>query len=453
MSNLPFLSKVVEKSVLLRFNRHCNENNLMPSYQSAYRANFSCKTALVKLTNDLLWAMEYQEVTPLVAIDLSVAFDTVDHDMLLSVLSKKFGVVDNALKWFDAYLRPRRFQVLIGNTRSKEIDLPFSVPQGSCAGPVLYSAYASTLQEVINDDDESPRKDKPIELHGFADDHAYKKSFAAKSQVEEINTMRDLESCAERIKNWMDGNRLKMNDSKSEFIMFGSNKMLTKCTTADMNINGTRVKKQKVIRYLGVWMDEVLSFKYHVKMKCKSAMFNLVWIKRLRPSLTVEAANILVMGLVISHLDFANSILIGVPDVTIKQLQCVQNIAAKVVFQADKYASPKECMKNLHWLPVHKRVEHKLLTIVYKCIKGIAPDYLQELLKKHVPIRPGLCSGNSSIKLVVPRVTRHTFAARSFSVCGPRLWNSLPADITAAPTVDQFKKKLKTYMFKQIYDL
>ena len=86
--------------------------------------------------------------------------------------------------------------------------------------------------------------------------------------------MKDLESCAERIKIWMDGNRLKMNDSKTEFIMFGSNKMLTKWITADMNINGTRVKKQKVIRYLGVWMGEVLSFKYHVKMKCRSAMFN-----------------------------------------------------------------------------------------------------------------------------------------------------------------------------------
>ena len=98
VSNLPFLSNVVEKSVLLRFNRHCNENNLMPGYQSAYRANFSCETALVKLTDDLLWAMEHQEVTPLVAIDLSAAFDTVNHNLLLSVLSKKFGVVDKALK-------------------------------------------------------------------------------------------------------------------------------------------------------------------------------------------------------------------------------------------------------------------------------------------------------------------------------------------------------------------
>ena len=90
----------------------------------------------------------------------------------------------------------------------------------------------------------------------------------------------------------MDGNRLKMNDSKTEFIMFGSSKMLTKCITTDININGTRVKKQNVIRYLGVWMDDVLSFKYHVKMKCKSAMFNLVHIKRLRPSLTVEVEEV-----------------------------------------------------------------------------------------------------------------------------------------------------------------
>ena len=175
VSNLPFLSKVVEKSVLLRFNRHCNENNLMPSYQSAYRANFSGETALLKLTDDLLWAMEHQEVTPLVAIDLSAAFDTVDHDLLLSILSKKFGVIDKALKWFDSYLRPRRFQVLIDDTRSKEIELPFSVPQGSCAGPVLYSAYASTLQEVINDQDESSSINKPTDLHGFVDNHAYKK--------------------------------------------------------------------------------------------------------------------------------------------------------------------------------------------------------------------------------------------------------------------------------------
>ena len=75
---------------------------------------------------------------------------------------------------------------------------------------MLFSAYASTLQEVVNNPDESSSTNKSIDLHGFADDHAYKKSFAAKSQMDEINTMGDLENCATRIKNWVDGNRLKM---------------------------------------------------------------------------------------------------------------------------------------------------------------------------------------------------------------------------------------------------
>ena len=155
------------------------KTNLMPSYQSGYRANFICQTALLKLTDDLLWAMEHQEVTPLVAIDLSATFDNVDHDLLLSILSKKFGVVDRALKWFESYLKPRSFQVLIGDTRSKENELPFSVPQESCAGPVLYSVYASTLQEVINDQDESPGINKPIELHGFVDNMPIKNHLLA----------------------------------------------------------------------------------------------------------------------------------------------------------------------------------------------------------------------------------------------------------------------------------
>ena len=83
------------------------------------------------------------------------------------------------------------------------------MPQGSCAGPVLYSAYASTLQEVIQDPDGSSSTNKPTDLHGFVDDHVYKESFAAKSRTDETNTMGELVNCASRIKNWMEGNQIK----------------------------------------------------------------------------------------------------------------------------------------------------------------------------------------------------------------------------------------------------
>ena len=103
-------------------------------YQSAYREHYSCETAVLKLSNDILWAMEKQHITCLVALDLSAVFNTVDHPTLLSVLKCKFSLENNAIQWFDQYLRPRSFKVTINGKNSSDKDLSVSVPQGSCAG-------------------------------------------------------------------------------------------------------------------------------------------------------------------------------------------------------------------------------------------------------------------------------------------------------------------------------
>ena len=152
------------------------------------------------------------------------------------------------------------------------------------------------------------------------------------------------------------------------------------------------VSQVDLIRYLGVTLDAFLSFKHHIKVKCKAAMFNLIRIIRIRPYLTQEACNVLVIGLVISHLDYANSILMALPAVDIDKFQRVQNLAAKVVLRHSKWDNPKVCMKVLHWLPISKRIQHKALTIVYWCPHGNAPTYLNELIQEYVPGRRGLHS-------------------------------------------------------------
>ena len=150
VSNLSFLSRILEKCVLLQFNTHCTENDLLPGYQSAYREYFSCETALVKLMDDILLNMERQELIALVVIDLSVAFNTVDHNILLDVLNNKFGLDENTLGWINSYLRPRKFKVNIGQSYSEEFDVKFSVPQGSIFGQIIYPTYASNLETVDN---------------------------------------------------------------------------------------------------------------------------------------------------------------------------------------------------------------------------------------------------------------------------------------------------------------
>ena len=149
VSNLTFLSKLLEMCALTQFSKHCDNNHLIPDYQSAYRQGYSCETALLKLVNDVLWSLERGNATNFMAIDLSAAFDTMDHNILLQVLRYKFNICDKALTWFDTYLCPRGCRVNIGKEYSSNRDLTCSVPQGSICGPVLYLAYASTFPKAI----------------------------------------------------------------------------------------------------------------------------------------------------------------------------------------------------------------------------------------------------------------------------------------------------------------
>ena len=178
-------------------------------------------------------------------IDLSAAFDTVDHDVLLDVLNNRFGLDGKTQDWIDSYLRPRKFKVNIGQSYSEEIDVKFSVPQGSIFGPVLYSTYASTLEETINNVNRSNniydqvgesgersynQKETKLNLHDFADDHLMKKSFSIPDKnSNELKTISDFEECISKVKEWMNHNRLKLNGEKTKFILYGSRQQLKKC--------------------------------------------------------------------------------------------------------------------------------------------------------------------------------------------------------------------------------
>jgi hypothetical protein len=442
VSNLNFMSKVLERAVFDQLRDHSEKHNLLPDTQSAYREGYSCETALVRLVNDVLMNMEMQRVTALVAIDLSAAFDTVDHDILLNVLKTKFGIEAIALNWFDSYLRPRNCVVNIGEKYSDPKQLAFSVPQGSIGGPYLYLGYASTLPEEIGND---------VDLYGFADDHTVETNFKASNGLtnDEELAIDTLENALQNIKSWMSSNRLKMNDAKTEFILLGSKQQLNKCVSKEINVNGVGVERSSLVKYLGISLDDQVSFKQHINNKCSIAMGNLMRVKQIRKHLSIGACHTLVKGIVISHLDYGNSILINLPDCEIKKMQRVQNMAAKLILNKSKYDSARSCLKELHWLPVKLRIEHKILCLVFKTLKCKAPNYMKNMLQIYKPKRENSRSNSGYMKLVVPPTKLKTFADRSFSVAGPKLWNNIPEEIRMCDKLETFKRKLKTYLFSK----
>ena len=153
------------------------------------------------------------------------------------------------------------------------------------------------------------------------DDHNVKKGFKAGNKVDEEEVISDLEMCTTRINNWMNVNRLKMNMDKIGFILFGSRYHLPKCETSSINICGDTVVKSSKIKLLGVWLDENLSFKSQINIKCRTAMYNLQWIRNIRKVPSVGACKTLVHGLVTLHLDYVNALYCGLPDSDIRKLQ------------------------------------------------------------------------------------------------------------------------------------
>ena len=201
------------------------------------------------------------------------------------------------------------------------------------------------------------------------------------------------------------------------------------------------------MKYLGAWLDRELTLKTHEKKKCASAMLNLQRIKNIQKFLDRDSCTKLVFCLCLSHHDYSNSILYGLPKSVIQQMQNIQNYADKLVLGRSKYSSNKEALAELHWLPIKSRIKFKILMLVFRCRRGEAPEYLMNLLVRCTKWTHNLGSSNINDRLVIPRRIRQTFTARSFSIVGQTLWNKLPNHIKNNNSLDIFKKTLKTFLF------
>jgi len=264
--------------------------------------------------------------------------------------------------------------------------------------------------------------------------------------IEEIKTISDLELCLDDIQTWMESNRLKMNGDKTELIYFGTAQQLNKCITNSMTVNGIEVISNEVITYLGALLDKLLTFKQHISKKCQVAAYNLYNISKIRKYLEPETCRTLMQSLVTSHLDYANGILANLPDESLKPMERIQSMAAKITLGRSKYDSRTQALKDLHWLPIKQRIHYKICLMVHKCMNNEAPKYLQDLLRKNT--KPGFdMLLRNADDLKVPG-TNNTLGDRAFSVIGPKWYNELPDDLRNMKNTNTFKKNLKTHLFK-----
>ena len=440
VSNLPYISKLIEKVVVRRLNTHMNEHHLHDFFQSAYRAGHSTENALVRVHNDILQAIDRKQCVFLVLLDQSAAFDTIEHDVLLERMEHSVHVNGTALQWFRSYFDSRTQSVNILGSSSTARRLTSGMPQGSVVGPFGFPLYTGPVGEIC--------RRHGVLYHCYADDTQLYVPFDLEREAE---ARIQLENCIDEIRHWMKQNYLKLNESKTEFLIFGSKHQHQKLSTSSIRVGDQSISASSAARNIGAVFDCQLTMKDHVANVCRACYFQLRSIGKVRRYLTLSASETLVHAFIASRVDHMNAILYGVPKCLLSKLQKVQNNAARIITRSKRRDHITPVLKRLHWLPVHCRIQYKILLLVFKALYGLAPGYLAELVEWYMPQR---ATRSQNAALLKPSLAKTvTFGERSFKFSAPKLWNKMPPGLRQSNDIDSFKANLKTHLFNTEYEL
>ena len=430
----------MERVVAKQLQNYLTVNNLHEPQQSVYRKHHSTETALLCVQNDIVQAIDGKKSVILVLLDLSAAFDTIDHSVLLHRLQHDFGITGTALKWLDSYLSDRTQTVKIGDSFSTKQKLLFGVPQGSVLGPVLFSLYSSPVAKIAR------KYGLCVQL--YADDTQLYLSF---TPCEWGDALERVEECVKEIKAWMVENKLQLNGDKTQIVLVSAPRANSGVSDlVHVQIDGHPIPFSTSVKNLGVIFDKQLNMEAHVKFLCRSCMFHLKNISNIRHLLSHKIAEQLIHAFVTSRLDYCNSLLSGLPSSTICHLQRVQNIAARILTRTKKYDHITPILQHLHWLPVRERIIFKIMLLTYRGVNGMAPTYIERMLIPYKPQR-SLRSSESG-QLVVPHSRLKGYGDRAFAVVTPTLWNNLPEHIRRAKTLGSFKTLIKTELFVKAFN-
>ena len=420
---LPIVSKILEKAAHSQMYSYLQDNKLLSPFQFGFRPKSSTEIALVDSTDSILENMDRGLFTGVVSIDLTKAFDTVDHGILYDKL-KRAGFADTSVNWLESYLTNRTQVTAVGNIYSSAKSVHIGVPQGSVLGPLLFIIYVNDLPSCI----------KHCNVSLYADDTVIYFSSSDISVVED-----KLNSDLASLSRWLNENLLTLNETKCKFFIFGSNQKLAKIKKISLQINGCQIHDEDSFKYLGVIMHKNMTWLDHIDQLNVKLCQRLRVLRRVKHLLHRDARITLYNSLILPLFDYADVVWGDKNNaILMNQLQVLQNNAARTILDLPKYASATQAIDQLTWKPlVSRRCSHRRVAM-YKCLNGLI-NFNHDFEKN------GDHGYNTrgSEKIRVPK-SKTNWGLQRFVVHAVNYWNSVLEHIKQAETLTRFKSLIAT---------
>ena len=404
--NISFISKILEKCALLQLLQHLEDNQMLTEKQSAYRINHSCETALIKIFDDIMTDVDRDTSVVVTLLDFSSAFDTINHELMVSKLEHLYGLKGTVLKWFRSYLSNRKFCVKIKDCLSEGQKSLYGVPQGSILGPVLFILFLQDSMKII--------QSYGFKFHLFADDiQIYVPLSKSKAEVSA------LQSCLKDISIWTKNNFLKLNQSKTKFLNIHSKNCSSKIEQIEILTEVFQIEPQA--KNLGFVIDSKLSLSVQISNVCRRGYFFLRNLWRISAKLnSIKIKTQMAHACIISQIDYCSSLYYNLPKKEIRRLQKLMNSTIRFIFNIKRpRTNVTAYLKMCHLLPVNLRLKFKICVIIFKCLYNSAPTYLQNMITNKSSLESLRIYTDKTI--LQQQFPQNNFKNRRFSVAGPKL--------------------------------
>ena len=427
ISILPCFSKIIERIMYNRLYSFLTKHNIISEKQYGFRKKYATYMALIDLVDKISCNFDEKNYTVGVFLDLSKAFDTIDHTILLNKL-QCYGVRGSACNWFASYLHNRKQHVVFNKSESEYKEISCGVPQGSILGPLLFILYINDIEHVSD-------IIKPIL---FADDTSLFHSHACfNTLIQEVNIQ------LHKFSTWFNTNKLSLNTKKSYFIIFTPNGKKYNISEAEININGSKIKHVKCTKFLGITIDEHLDWKVHIDNLSNKIARNVGVLNKLKHFLPAYIMKTLYSTLIESHLQYCTLLWANSHVTNIRKLQLLQKKAIRIITSSHYIAHTEPLFSMTKLLKLDDLYKYQLGIFMHKVTHCQLPQNMSSMFLRTDNIHSHQLRNHNAYYI---QQIRTNTRKSTINFSGPKFWNTIPTNLRQLASIHQFKKKFKALL-------